>query len=78
MKKCNCINEVDDKLKEHNLRLTGYSLRVPDFTAVVSMRTEWIEKDKAPRGKRNSPPVMFASHCPFCGGQYAEPKTTRG
>jgi hypothetical protein len=64
---CNCIKEIDEKLKEQNLTLTGFAFVMPDFRSVPTVETGWIDKSKAPRGKKNSPPKMFASHCPFCG-----------
>jgi len=64
---CDCINKIDDKLRQHNLRLTGYAHMMPDFSIVPTLSTEWIDKDKAPLGKKRNPPAMFASHCPFCG-----------
>lgn len=64
---CNCIKEIDEKLREKNLELTGFAYLMPDFRVVPTVNTAWIDKSKAPRGKKNSPTKMFASHCPFCG-----------
>lgn len=64
---CNCINKIDDRLREQNLRLVGYAHTFPDFRIVPTVQTEWIDATKAPKGKRRSPTKMFASHCPFCG-----------
>lgn len=64
---CNCLKEIDDKLREKNLKLTGYAFVMPDFSVVPQLATDWLDRDKAPRGKKRSPPAMFASHCPFCG-----------
>jgi hypothetical protein len=75
MKTCNCINEVDDEFREQNLKLVGYAFMMPDFRPVVTIRTEWVKKADAPKGKKNSPPSMMATYCPFCGVKYAEPKT---
>jgi hypothetical protein len=71
---CNCINTIDDKLRERNLRLSGYAFMVPSFTTVITVQTEWVDKAKAPRGQRNNPTKMFASHCPFCGVKIELPK----
>lgn len=64
---CNCLKEIDDKLREKNLKLVGYAFIMPDFSVVPQLATDWLDRDKAPRGKKRSPPAMFASHCPFCG-----------
>lgn len=65
--KCNCIKELDEKLKSQNLQITGCAYAMPDFRLIPTIKTDWIDKNKAPKGKKNSPPYMFASHCPFCG-----------
>lgn len=75
MKTCNCINETDDKLRAQNLKLVGYAFMMPDFRPVISVRTEWVKRAEAPKGKRTSPPQMMASYCPFCGVKYAAAKT---
>lgn len=64
---CDCITKIDEKLKEHNLKLTGYALTMPDFEAVITIETEWIDRDKAPNGRKRNPTKIFVSHCPFCG-----------
>ena len=64
---CDCIKEINEKLHEKNLHLTGFAYVMPEFESIPTIETAWIDKDKAPRGKKNSPPKMFASHCPFCG-----------
>ena len=64
---CDCIKKMDERLKEKNLRLCGYALTFPDFKAVPTMNTEWIDPDKAPKGQKNKPTKIFASYCPFCG-----------
>lgn len=71
---CNCIAEVDEKLKEHNLQLSGYALMMPDFKAIFTVQTEWIDQNKAPKGKKKSPTKMHSSFCPFCGKPSKEPK----
>ena len=64
---CDCFSNINDKLEPDNLQLTGYAIVLPDFKVVITIRTEWLHKDKAPKGKKNSPPPMIASFCPFCG-----------
>ena len=64
---CNCLNDVDDKLREKNLRLAGIAWVMPSFTVVVTIATEWVDDSKAPKGQKRRPPKLHASHCPFCG-----------
>lgn len=64
---CKCIEEINEKLEEHNLRLSGYAFVMPDFKPIITINTEWIDRDKAAKGQKNNPTKMFASHCPFCG-----------
>lgn len=64
---CDCITRIDEKLKEHNLKLAGYAFVMPTFKPVFTISTEWIDASKAPRGKKRNPTYMFVSHCPFCG-----------
>jgi hypothetical protein len=64
--KCNCIKTVDEKLAEQNLRL-AISFKMPNFTPAFPISTAYIDKEKAPRGKKNNPPSILASFCPFCG-----------
>lgn len=64
---CDCFNQIDDKLREKNLRLVGYAHSYPDFAIVPTVATEWLDRDKAPTGCKRYPTKMFASHCPFCG-----------
>lgn len=73
---CNCINQIDDKLREKNLKLTGFAFIMPDFRLNPTVSTEWLDKDKAPRGQKRNPPAMFASHCPFCGTPVEKPKAS--
>jgi hypothetical protein len=65
--KCKCWKEVDDKLREKNLRLTGATFVMPNFALVPTITTAWVDKEKAPKGQKRNPPAMLASHCPFCG-----------
>ncbi len=64
---CKCIEELDAKLLEHNLLMACCALKFPNLKTVINLRTEWRDKSKAPRGQKNNPPSMRASHCPFCG-----------
>lgn len=64
---CKCADEVDEKLKERNTRLTralvfGGTGGSPN----LMLRTEQIETG---RGKPKAI-GMFLRHCPFCGVAY--------
>jgi len=58
---CNCINAMNEQLKEHNGRLI-----VPMFTAPRVIIT--LEK----LSPRKRVPVVVANYCPFCGETYPE------
>lgn len=67
--KCKCLTEMDEKLKAENLKLSDRHLgfAMPKFELSLYFFLEWIDKSKAPSGKKNSPPKMLVSFCPFCG-----------
>lgn len=71
---CKCLTEIDEKLKEKNLTLSGVAWVMPAFTSVVTIQTEWINPSLAPKGQKRNPPKMHASHCPFCGVKIQIPK----
>jgi hypothetical protein len=64
---CDCINKINERLKEKNLQLTGYAFVAPDFRTKFTITTQWIDRTKAPKGSKLNPPKMFVSFCPFCG-----------
>lgn len=64
---CECINEMEERLKEKNLTITSITLAMPSFKTIPIITLAWRDKDKAPKGKRNNPPPLLASHCPLCG-----------
>lgn len=64
---CKCREESDEKLKAMNLRLVGYTFKMPSFELCPEVRTEWIDPKAAPKGQSKKPPSVLASHCPFCG-----------
>jgi hypothetical protein len=70
---CKCKDEINAKLATMNLRLVGYTYLMPDFRLVPQISTEWVSKDKAPKGEKNKPTAMLASHCPFCGVKIEQP-----
>ena len=74
---CDCFDKIDDQLREINLRLSGYAFIMPKFEMVPTVTTEWVDKSKAPKGQKNSPTQMHASHCPFCGKPVRKPSRTK-
>nr|WP_245281151.1 hypothetical protein [Methylobacterium sp. ZNC0032] len=63
---CNCAEDVDTKLAEHNTRLLRALVFRPPGERLI-IETEIVEK------KRGARPVsMFPSFCPFCGTKYPE------
>jgi len=70
---CDCYTEINAKLKEKNLKLVGAALTMPEFKTRFYIATNWIDRAKAPKGKKNSPPNMFVTYCPFCGKPAVDP-----
>lgn len=67
---CNCAEEVDAKLAQHNTRLLrALCFRPPGERLMIE--TERVERK---RGARKV--SMFPSFCPFCGIRYPEPEET--
>lgn len=66
---CTCIAKINEKLKDQNLKLadSNFALRMPEFETVFLIKTEWIDVNKAPKGKKKKAPSIFAAHCPYCG-----------
>ncbi len=72
--KCDCITKIDGELKSKNLEISGVAFLFPDMRTVPYINCQWIDKTKATKGKKNSPPYMLASFCPFCGQPVEEKK----
>lgn len=78
---CQCMTHIDEKLKEKNLHLTGYAFVFATdgpMDLVPTVQTSWLDREKAPKGKKNAPTQMFASHCPFCGEPVDDKKHAEG
>lgn len=69
---CDCVDKIDEKLAEKNLRLACTALSGEDYSLRVYLKADWIDRNKAPRGDKNRPPNMYASHCPWCGVKIAK------
>lgn len=69
---CNCIEEVNKKLKEKGVRLQSMwaiNMLEPDISTTLFCPTEKIETSKPAKLK------VFFSYCPFCGEKYECPQT---
>ena len=67
--KCSCIEEMNAKLKEHNVRLKTSLFLSGRYAgqARIAVSTIWIETPKSGRGRtRKEPMQIILSHCPFC------------
>lgn len=64
---CNCIDEVNAKLAEHNAQIL-----LPMFVGGGGPKRPFIETTKLDEKKRGKPPALFATVCPFCGAKYPE------
>lgn len=62
---CNCIEKVNEKLREYNGALETNWLAQPSRTLVSVYKV-------VARGKK--PPLMEATFCPFCGEKHKERK----
>ena len=63
---CTCISKVNNKLADYNgLLVTNFLTDPPRAMISVCKKVE---------RQRNKPPLMEASHCPFCGKKYKESK----
>lgn len=66
---CNCVEEVNEKLKERNTRLSQalmFSKKGRENNPDLMLQTEQIETG---RGKQKAV-SMFLTFCPFCGVKY--------
>ena len=62
---CNCIEQINKLLEEHNTRLAlGINMRTGKSTGAR------IAVEKIESKKRKGPVDMYASYCPFCGEKY--------
>ncbi len=72
---CDCIGQINEKLKEHNLRLSEdliIDIQNAKLSSSLFLTTEFIDPAKKKRGER--PKHFFLSYCPFCGKKYPQPK----
>lgn len=70
---CNCLNEMDALLAEHNTKL-GVTMGFPrDGKPAYSL--PHIHTEKVEKRQRKGPALAIPTFCPFCGTKYvAEPE----
>lgn len=68
---CNCIEEVDTKLAEYNIRILVPMFIIPRGGGKPEPRV-FVETVKIDTKKRAKTPAVFATFCPFCGLKYEE------
>ena len=66
--KCNCVNEVNEKLKDIGSGAKLVQHMEFDFKAgKASMSGPCIEVCKINKASRKKLPTVMCSYCPFCG-----------
>lgn len=73
---CNCIDEFNDKLEEHEL---DASIVISRSLNTMTMRTytRLVRKDTEREERRSNKPRLAAhTFCPFCGTRY-EPEAPK-
>ena len=73
---CNCISEVEEKLKETG-RNTKLDIPITfSLTGKLSADRVNVATCKRDEKKREKPLRLFAAFCPFCGEAYPEKEAT--
>lgn len=65
---CNCVEEFDNKLREHNTRI-DVTIAFPRDGSPAFTRPA-ISTSKIETRKRGGPVIAMPSFCPFCGTPY--------
>lgn len=60
---CECVNKINALLAEQN------AILVSTFSTPSRVVIDTAKVDPRVRGRK--PPVMLATHCPFCGTEYS-------
>lgn len=68
---CNCLEQVNEELLQHNTRLKrelmlNFKTGEATMTKQVFLATEKVDSKK----KREPAKSVLASYCPFCGKKY--------
>lgn len=66
---CACADTMAPLLAEHNLGL-DIPLQYDPMTGKCLVTQTLVAVYKLDRSKRQKPPLVFASYCPFCGTRY--------
>lgn len=64
---CNCITQMPDQLRKFNL-----ALDLPLMVNGGQSQRMIIATRKINSQKRGKVPLLFATHCPFCGEEYGD------
>ncbi|MCK9599029.1 MAG: hypothetical protein M0R06_08320 [Sphaerochaeta sp.] len=75
---CDCVKDINEKLKEKNLRLSEdfvIDIQNAKINTALFLTTEFIDSSKKKRGEH--PKHFFLSYCPFCGKKYPQPKKSK-
>lgn len=67
---CNCVEEFDNKLREHNTRI-DVTFDFPRDGSPAFTRPK-IATSKIKTRKRCGPAIAIPSFCPFCGTRYVD------
>jgi len=68
---CNCIEKMNAALKEHNGKIAE-TLLLPEPGGNALRARSLVQTRKLDDTKRKAVPSVIASHCPFCGREYAD------
>lgn len=69
---CNCIADANAQLKQHNGAIEQRFQFSFAATTSSRMSNPLISLVKLDKTKRKKPPILVATHCPFCGKKYPE------
>lgn len=63
---CDCIAEMNQKLKDHNGRV-AQAILLPEKGSNSLRARVLVQTEKLDSSKRKPVPSVIASYCPFCG-----------
>jgi copper chaperone CopZ len=64
---CNCVKTVNEQLAKANGELSiGFGM-TKDMGIITRLIIGTVKKDKS---KRDKPPIVSATFCPFCGTKF--------
>lgn len=65
---CDCVKNINEKLIEHNTRISMSFTITRDLSTMGSALT--VPTEKIDKKNRKKPMTMIASYCPFCGKKW--------